>query len=54
MRIDKVIIAGAGPGGLAAALHLHRAGIECEVFESAAQILPLGVGINLLPMPCAS
>jgi len=45
----RVLIAGAGPGGLTAALCLARAGIECEVFESAARIRQLGVGLNLLP-----
>lgn len=45
----KVLIAGAGPGGLCAALHLARTGIECEVFESVQQIRQLGVGLNLLP-----
>ena len=45
----KVLIAGAGPGGLTAALCLARAGIECDVFESAAHIRQLGVGLNLLP-----
>lgn len=45
----KALIAGAGPGGLTAALHLHAAGIDCEVFEGAAEIRPLGVGLNLLP-----
>ena len=45
----KVIVAGAGPGGLTAALHLSRVGIECEVYESVAQIRQLGVGLNLLP-----
>ena len=44
-----VLIAGAGPGGLTTALHLSRLGIECHVFESAAEIQPLGVGLNLLP-----
>jgi 2-polyprenyl-6-methoxyphenol hydroxylase-like FAD-dependent oxidoreductase len=29
----KALIAGAGPGGLTAALCLARVGIECEVFE---------------------
>ena len=45
----KVLIAGAGPGGLTAALHLARLGIECDVYESVAQVRQLGVGLNLLP-----
>ncbi len=45
----KVLIAGSGIGGLVAALCLARAGIEVCLFESAAEIRPLGVGINLLP-----
>lgn len=49
----KVIIAGAGIGGLTLALMLHQRGIECEVYESAAKLEPLGVGINLLPHAAA-
>ncbi len=45
----KVLIAGAGPGGLTAALYLARMGVECEVYESVGQIRQLGVGLNLLP-----
>jgi 5-methylphenazine-1-carboxylate 1-monooxygenase len=45
----KVGIAGGGIGGLTLALQLHQRGIECEVWESAHEIRPLGVGINLLP-----
>ena len=45
----KVLIAGGGIGGLTAALSLQRAGIDVVVHESAAEILPLGVGINILP-----
>lgn len=45
----KVIIVGAGIGGLALALMLHQRGIECDIFESVREIKPLGVGINLLP-----
>ncbi len=45
----KVVVIGAGIGGLTTALSLHAAGIECDVFESVAQIRPLGLGINLQP-----
>ncbi|MFM2362633.1 MAG: hypothetical protein RLZZ316_1535 [Bacteroidota bacterium] len=45
----KIIIAGAGIGGLTAALSLHKAGHQVQVFESSKEIRPLGVGINLLP-----
>jgi 2-polyprenyl-6-methoxyphenol hydroxylase-like FAD-dependent oxidoreductase len=45
----NAIIVGAGIGGLTAALSLHAAGIRCRVYESAAEIRPLGVGINVLP-----
>lgn len=45
----KVGIVGAGIGGLTLALMLHQRGIECELYEAAAELRPLGVGINLLP-----
>jgi 2-polyprenyl-6-methoxyphenol hydroxylase-like FAD-dependent oxidoreductase len=45
----KVIVAGAGIGGLAAALSLHAAGIDVLVIEAAVTLRPLGVGINLMP-----
>jgi len=44
-----IAIIGAGIGGLTLALALHRAGLPCRVFESTPEILPLGVGINVLP-----
>src|SRR3954452_2596059 len=47
--MDEVIIVGAGVGGLTLGLALHAAGIPCRVFESAAAIKSIGVGINLLP-----
>jgi 2-polyprenyl-6-methoxyphenol hydroxylase-like FAD-dependent oxidoreductase len=45
----KVGIIGGGIGGLTLALQLHQRGISCEVWEAAEALLPLGVGINLLP-----
>jgi 2-polyprenyl-6-methoxyphenol hydroxylase-like FAD-dependent oxidoreductase len=45
----KILIAGAGIGGLSAALSLHKAGFDVHVYESAKEIKALGVGINLLP-----
>jgi len=45
----KALVAGGGIGGLAAALALHRAGLDVEVFEAAKEIRALGVGINLQP-----
>jgi glycine/D-amino acid oxidase-like deaminating enzyme len=47
--LNEVLIVGAGIGGLALALELARRDISCRVFESAPEIKPLGVGINLLP-----
>jgi 2-polyprenyl-6-methoxyphenol hydroxylase-like FAD-dependent oxidoreductase len=47
--MDDVIIVGAGIGGLTFGLALQAAGIGCRIYESAAEIRPIGVGINLLP-----
>jgi 2-polyprenyl-6-methoxyphenol hydroxylase-like FAD-dependent oxidoreductase len=45
----EVSIAGAGIGGLTAALALREAGHDVRVYEAVGEIQPLGVGINLLP-----
>ncbi|MFC9973353.1 flavin-dependent oxidoreductase [Spirillospora sp. NPDC127200] len=45
----RVLIVGAGIGGLTTALSLHAAGIEATVVDAATELRPLGVGINVLP-----
>ncbi len=47
--MDEVVIIGAGITGLTLALSLHQVGIRCRVYEAAAEIRKLGVGINLQP-----
>ena len=44
-----VLVVGGGIGGLATALSLHAAGFEVDVYETVAELKPLGVGINVLP-----
>ena len=43
----KIVIAGAGIGGLTAAMCLHRAGFDVHVYEAVGELKPLGVGINI-------
>lgn len=45
----KITIAGAGIGGLTAALCLHEKGFDVQVFEAVDRLQPLGVGINVMP-----
>lgn len=46
----RIIIAGAGIGGLATALSLEAAGFrDIRIFEAVSHLRPLGVGINLQP-----
>jgi 2-polyprenyl-6-methoxyphenol hydroxylase-like FAD-dependent oxidoreductase len=46
MELDgKVLIAGAGIGGLTLGCALRRAGIACEIFERQAELRPAGAGI---------
>ena len=45
----RLAIVGGGIGGLTLALELHDAGIDCEIYEAAPRLAPVGVGINVLP-----
>lgn len=47
--MTHIVIAGAGIGGLTAALCLHKEGFDVKVFEAVDEIKPLGVGINVMP-----
>ncbi|TVY20722.1 FAD-dependent monooxygenase [Lachnellula arida] len=45
----KIIIVGAGLGGLGAAIALLLAGHDVDVFEAASEISEVGAGIQILP-----
>ena len=44
-----IVIIGAGPAGLAAALRLHQQGFKPRLFEAVQEIKPLGVGVDIKP-----
>jgi salicylate hydroxylase len=44
---QKILIAGAGIGGLVAGLSLLQRGIEVEIFEQASELRELGAGVQL-------
>jgi 2-polyprenyl-6-methoxyphenol hydroxylase-like FAD-dependent oxidoreductase len=46
-RPPKVLIAGAGIGGLVAGLSMLQRGLEVEIFEQAAELRELGAGVQL-------
>jgi salicylate hydroxylase len=46
-RSSKVLIAGAGIGGLVAGLSLLQRGIDVEIFEQASELRELGAGVQL-------
>ena len=44
---DPVVIVGAGPGGLVAAIALHRAGLPVRLLERAPEVRAAGAGLML-------
>lgn len=49
LKNGPILIAGAGIGGLAAALALLRKGFDVEVYEQAAQLREVGAGVQISP-----
>ena len=45
----RVLIAGAGVGGLTAALALLQRGIDCDLYEQASELREVGAGLQLSP-----
>lgn len=45
----RVVVAGAGIAGLAFAAALHRAGINCHVYEQAERLTQVGAGVQVAP-----
>ena len=45
----KISVIGGGLGGLSAALHLIRAGLDVQVYEQAPRITEIGAGIQISP-----
>jgi salicylate hydroxylase len=45
----RVAIVGGGIGGLSAALHLLKAGLDVQVYEQASRIGEIGAGIQISP-----
>ncbi|MHA6619930.1 FAD-dependent oxidoreductase [Pseudonocardia sp. DLS-67] len=45
----RVVVVGGGIGGLAAALALHRRGLDVTVYEQAPQLGEIGAGVQVTP-----
>src|SRR5829696_8970861 len=48
-RTPRIAIVGGGIAGLAAALALHRRGIEVAVYEQAGELSEIGAGVQMTP-----
>ena len=51
MSKGRVAVIGAGPGGMAAALAVHRAGFDVAIYERYPQVKAAGNILNLWPPP---
>jgi salicylate hydroxylase len=49
MKLDRIIVIGAGIGGLAAALALQRRGFAVVVYERAPEVREIGAGVIIAP-----
>src|SRR5687768_15393497 len=45
----RVAVVGAGIAGLTLAAALHRAGIDCHVYEQAERLMEVGAGVQVAP-----
>ena len=48
-KAHRVIIVGAGLGGLAAAVGLRQRGFEVKLYEQSPELGEIGAGINITP-----
>ncbi len=51
MSAGRVVVVGAGPGGMAAALAAHRVGFETTILERYPEVKAAGNILNLWPPP---
>lgn len=49
MKLEKILIVGAGIGGLTLGIALRQRGIEVEIYEKATNLLPIGWGLAIAP-----
>lgn len=49
MRVEQIVIVGAGIGGLTAALALQRRGFRVAVYERASVLREIGAGVGIAP-----
>src|SRR4029077_11694289 len=48
-RTPRIVVIGGGIAGLAAAVALHRRGVEVTVYEQAGELSEIGAGVQMTP-----